>query len=252
MRMDNISYSGKTALITGGARGIGFATAEQIVALGGRVVVVDINAEAGAAAAEKLGNAAFYQVDLADDAAVRSVFAAIIAAEGHVDVLFNIAAIVNTPSFAEITKAQWDQIINLDLTSVYVTSQILFNHMAELGGGRIVNLASIAGKVGGGYLGTSAYAAAKAGVISLTKAIAKEGAPLNIYCNSLCPAYTDTPLVKDALVGEKREKVLAAMKIHRPARAEEVANGLVFIGSDAASFITGENLNCDGGMLMDG
>ena len=252
MRMDNISYSGKTALITGGARGIGFATAEQIVALGGRVVVVDINAEAGAAAAEKLGNAAFYQVDLADDAAVRSVFAAIIAAEGHVDVLFNIAAIVNTPSFAEITKAQWDQIINLDLTSVYVTSQILFNHMAELGGGRIVNLASIAGKVGGGYLGTSAYAAAKAGVISLTKAIAKEGAPLNIYCNSLCPAYTDTPLVKDALVGEKREKVLAAMKIHRPARAEEVANGLVFLGSDAASFITGENLNCDGGMLMDG
>lgn len=252
MRMDNISYSGKTALITGGARGIGFATAEQIVALGGRVVVVDINAEAGAAAAEKLGNAAFYQVDLADDAAVRSVFAEIIAAEGHVDVLFNIAAIVNTPSFAEITKAQWDQIINLDLTSVYVTSQILFNHMAQLGGGRIVNLASIAGKVGGGYLGTSAYAAAKAGVISLTKAIAKEGAPLNIYCNSLCPAYTDTPLVKDALVGEKREKVLAAMKIHRPARAEEVANGLVFLGSDAASFITGENLNCDGGMLMDG
>lgn len=252
MRIDNISFKGKTAIVTGGARGIGYATAEQVTALGGRVVIVDINAGSGVAAAEKLGNAVFYQVDLADDVAVKRVFAEIIEAEQHIDVLFNIAAIVNTPSFAEITKEEWDKIINIDLTSVYVTSQIIFRHMAENGGGRIVNLASIAGKVGGGYLGTSAYAAAKAGVIALTKAIAKDGAALNIYCNSLCPAYTDTPLVKDALTGEKREKVLAAMKIHRPARAEEVANGLIFLASDAASFITGENINCDGGMLMDG
>ena len=124
--------------------------------------------------------------------------------------------------------------------------------MAQMGGGRIVNVASIAGKVGGGYLGTTAYAAAKAGVISLTKSVAKFGSDKNIYCNSLCPAYTKTPLVASRLTGEKEQKVLAAMSLHRAAAPEEVANAVLFLASDAASFLQGENINCDGGMLMDG
>ena len=115
-----------------------------------------------------------------------------------------------------------------------------------------MTVASIAGKVGGGYLGTAAYAAAKAGVISLTKSVAKAGSEKNIYCNSLCPAYPKTPLVATRLTGEKEAKVLAAMNLHRAAAPEEVANGVLFLASDAASFVQGENLNCDGGMLMNG
>ena len=106
-------------------------------------------------------------------------------------------------------------------------------------------------KVGGGYLGSAAYAAAKAGVISLTKSIAKEGSSKNIYCNSLCPAYTKTPLVS-ILTGEKEQKVLDAMSLHRAADPMEVASAVLFLASDAASFVQGENLNCDGGMLMNG
>lgn len=89
-------------------------------------------------------------------------------------------------------------------------------------------------------------------MISLTKSVAKAGSEKNIYCNSLCPAYTKTPLVATRLTGEKEAKVLAAMNLHRAAAPEEVANGVLFLASDAASFVQGENLNCDGGMLMNG
>lgn len=104
--------------------------------------------------------------------------------------------------------------------------------------------------VGGGYLGTAAYAAAKAGVISLTKSIAKEGSSKNVYCNSLCPSYTKTPLTASRLNGEKEQKVLDAIPLHRAATADEVASAILFLTSDAARSIQGENLNCDGGMPM--
>ena len=180
------------------------------------------------------------------------VFEQIIADEKHVDVLINNAGIVNTDDFQDLSLEQWNKILAVDLTAVFLACQVCFRHMAEIGGGRIVNVASIAGKVGGGYLGTAAYAAAKAGVISLTKSVAKAGSEKNIYCNSLCPAYTKTPLVPTRLTGEKEAKVLAAMNLHRAAAPEEVANGVLFLASDAASFVQGENMNCDGGMLMNG
>ena len=166
--------------------------------------------------------------------------------------LVNNAGIVNTDDFDKLTKEDWDKILAVDLTAVFLACQVVFKHMAEMGGGRIVNVASIAGKVGGGYLGTAAYAAAKAGVISLTKSIAKAGSAHNVYCNSLCPAYTKTPLTASRLSGEKEQKVLGAMSLHRAATPDEVANCILFLASDAASFVQGENLNCDGGMLMNG
>lgn len=160
--------------------------------------------------------------------------------------------IVNTDDFSELTLENWNKVLNTNLTSVFLTCQIVFKSMAENGGGRIVNVASIAGKVGGGYLGTAAYAASKAGVISLTKSVAKAGSGKNIYCNSVCPAYTKTPMVAGKLVGAKEDAILAAMNLHRAADPSEVASSILFLASDAASFIQGENLNCDGGMLMNG
>lgn len=251
MNLHNISFSGKTGIITGAVQGIGKAIAKQFVQMGGKAVIVDINPETGAKTCEELGNAVFYAVDLGNQDQVVQVFQQIVDEQGKVDVLINNAGIVNTSDFDTLTLAEWNKIIAVDLTAVFLSSQVIFRHMAQTGGGRIVNVASIAGKVGGGYLGTAAYAAAKAGVISLTKSIAKAGSAKNIYCNSLCPAYTKTPLVS-ILTGEKEQKVLEAMSLHRAAAPEEVANGVLFLASDAASFVQGENLNCDGGMLMDG
>ena len=251
MELHNVSFEGKIGIVTGAAQGIGKAIAKQMVEMGGKAVIVDINAEAAAKTCQELGNAVYYTVDLADPEAVVRVFEQIVAEQGRVDVLINNAGIVNTSSFKDLTLDIWNRILAVDLTSVFLSCQVIFKHMMEKGGGRIVNVASIAGKVGGGYLGTAAYAAAKAGVISLTKSIAKDGSAYNIYCNSLCPAYTKTPLVT-ILTGEKEQKVLDAMSLHRAATPDEVANAVLFLASDAASFVQGENLNCDGGMLMNG
>ncbi len=251
MELNGVSFVGKTGIITGGAQGIGKAIAKEFVEMGGKAVIVDINAETAAKTCEELGNAVYYTVDLADGDAVVNVFEKIIAEQKRIDVLINNAGIVNTDDFDKLEKAKWDKVLAVDLTAVFLTCQTVFKHMVEAGGGRIVNVASIAGKVGGGYLGTAAYAAAKAGVISLTKSVAKAGSAHNVYCNSLCPAYTKTPLVT-ILTGEKEQKVLQAMSLHRAADPAEVANAILFLASDAASFIQGENLNCDGGMLMNG
>lgn len=252
MNLNHVSFKGKTVVVTGGAQGIGKAIAVQCAEMGGRVVIVDINPSTAAEVCREIGDdrAVFYTVDLSDADRVVEVFQRIAAEQKRVDVLINNAGVVNTDDFDKLTLERWNRVLAVNLTAVFLTCQVIFRHMAEHGGGRIVNVASIAGKVGG-YLGTAAYAAAKAGVISLTKSVAKAGSDKNIYCNSLCPAYTKTPLVS-ILTGEKEQKVLQAMSLHRAADPAEVASAVLFLASDAASFVQGENLNCDGGMLMDG
>ena len=180
MDLCGVSFAGKTGIITGGAQGIGKAIARQFVDLGGKAVIVDINPETAKKTCEELGNAVYYTVDLGDAEQVTRVFGQIVE-EQRVDILINNAGIVSVADFDQLTLAEWNRVIAIDLTAVFLASQILFRHMAQNGGGRIVNVASIAAKVGGGYLGTAAYAAAKAGVISLTKSIAKAGSGKNIY-----------------------------------------------------------------------
>lgn len=251
MELKGVSFANKVGIVTGAAQGIGKAIAKQFVEMGGKAVIVDINAEVAEQTCKELGNAVFYTVDLANGDDVVATFEKIVAEQGKVDVLINNAGIVNTEEFDTLKRESWEKVLDVDLTAVFLICQVVCRHMAQTGGGRIVNIASVAGKVGGGYLGTAAYAAAKAGVISLTKSIAKYGSDKNIYCNSLCPAYTKTPLVT-ILQGEKEEKVLQAMTLHRAAAPSEVANAVLFLASDAASFVQGENLNCDGGLLMNG
>ena len=247
----------RTVLVTGASRGIGRAIASAFAAEGDRLIITCSRSEQELLNFKKELEETFHTEvlaslgDISSFEYVEQLFEQITERFGGVDVLINNAGIVNTDDFDKLTLSNWNRIIAVDLTAVFLTSQVLFRHMEQIGGGRIVNVASIAGKVGGGYLGTAAYAAAKAGVISLTKSIAKAGSSKNIYCNSLCPAYTKTPLVT-ILTGEKEQKVLDAMSLHRAATPEEVANSVLFLASDAASFVQGENLNCDGGMLMNG
>lgn len=252
MNLKTLSFEGKTGIITGSAMGIGKSIAKEFVELGGKAIIVDINPEAARKTCRELGNAEYYTVDLGNTEETIRVFEQICEEQGRVDVLVNNAGIVNTSDFDKITMPEWDKVLAIDLTAVFAICQVVFRHMAQKGGGRIVNVASIAAKVGGGYLGTAAYAAAKAGVLSLTKSVAKAGSEKNIYCNSVCPGHTKTPLIATNLTPEKEKIVNSATALHRGADPEEVANTILFLASDAASFVQGENINCDGGFLMNG
>ena len=152
MELKNISFANKTGIITGAAQGIGKAIATQFVEMGGKAVIVDINAETAAQTCKELGNAVYYTVDLSDGDEVVRVFEQIAAEQGRIDVLINNAGIVNTDDFATLEREKWDKVLAVDLTAVFLICQVVFRHMAEKGGGRMVNIASVAGKVGGGFL----------------------------------------------------------------------------------------------------
>ena len=179
------------------------------------------------------------------------MFQRIIEEKKQIHVLVNNAGIVNSKPFEDIAQEEWDRIIAINLTGVYTTLSMIYPHMKANRYGRIVNVASVAAKRGGGFLGTSAYAASKAGVIGLTKAIAREGGPYKVACNAVCPAFTKTAML-DSMSEEIRERVTNSMPLGRGAEPEEIANVILFLASDLASFVTGEIADADGGVTMDG
>ena len=249
--MIQFDFSNKNYIVTGGAGGMGREVVRGIVAGGGNVALVDINAEAAAkVCAEAPEQIHFYKMDLSDHANIRAVAAQIITDMGQVHGLVNLGGIVDTTKFADMTDEIWDRVMNINLNSQYVLIHALFHHMAEHHYGRIVNVASVAGKVGGGLFGTTAYAVSKAGVICLTKGIAKEGSPYGISCNAVCPGYVNTPLVA-SIPSQQIEKILAGNLLHRSAEPREVAILMLFYLSDLASFITGEIGDADGGATQD-
>jgi len=248
-----MDFSGKNVIVTGGASGIGKAVVEGIVAKNGNVILVDIDLEASKKVQEDFGEdrVRIYQADLSSNDETRKVFARIIDEVNHIDVLINNAGIVSTRPFEEITQEEWDRVISVDLTSVYVGISAVYSHMIANGYGRIVNVASVAAKRGGGLLGTSAYAAAKAGVIGLTKAIAREGARKGIACNAVCPSVTMSPMIL-RLPDDKQAILKDSVPMGRGADPGEIANVILFLASDLASFVTGEISDVDGGVTMDG
>lgn len=159
-------------------------------------------------AAEKIRNESgkehvhIYKADMSNTDEIHSVFHQVISDLRQIHVLINCAGIVSTKPFEAITQAEWDKVISIDMTGVFACISSLYPHMVDNGYGRIVNVASVAAKIGGGLLGTSAYASAKAGVIGLTKAVAKEGAAKGVACNAVCPSMTLTPMI----LSESQEK----------------------------------------------
>ncbi|MGI6688908.1 MAG: SDR family NAD(P)-dependent oxidoreductase [Christensenellales bacterium] len=246
-----MDFTGKNVIVTGGASGIGKAIATGVVKGGGKAIIVDLNLPAAEATCAELGNAVAYRIDMGDSQNVRDVMAQVLSDVGQVHVLINNAGIVSTKTFEEVTQAEWDRVISINLTGVFAAISALFPSMKEKGYGRIVNISSVAAKRGGGLLGTSAYAASKAGVIGLTKAVAREGAPYGVACNCVCPSYTLTAMTA-IMDEEKTKKVLSTIPLGRGAQPEEIANMVLFFASDLASFATGEVGDCDGGVTMDG
>jgi 2-hydroxycyclohexanecarboxyl-CoA dehydrogenase len=248
-----MSFNDKIAVVTGAASGIGLATAEALAAEGARVIVADIDAQKGEAAVAAIRarglKAEFFAVDLTSDESISAFADAVQAKVGAVDVLVNGAGWGSTMPFWETTPELWDRIIKLNFVGPMKLVKALLPKMIERASGRIVNIASDAGRVGS--LGETVYSGAKGGLIAFTKALARETARYNINVNCVCPGPTDTPLLAAVPEGH-REAFKKAIPFRRFGKPSEVADAVVFFASERASYITGQVLSVSGGLTMVG
>ncbi|MED3763825.1 SDR family NAD(P)-dependent oxidoreductase [Ureibacillus terrenus] len=235
----------KVAIITGGASGIGAATAKLFVEEGAKVVIVDVNEEKGKAFEEELknqgGEALFVQADVTNEEDVQNVFAKAKASFGKVDILFNNAGIGAVKPTDELPFSEWRKTIAVDLDGVFLFARAAIKEYLQSGGGVIVNTASMYGLVGAA--GSAAYNAAKAGVVNFTRSIALEYANRNIRINAICPGFIDTPILGDT----DRNGLIEATPMKRLGKPEEIAKAVLFLASDDSSFMTGSALVVDGG-----
>jgi 2-dehydro-3-deoxy-L-rhamnonate dehydrogenase (NAD+) len=246
--MNQIDLRGRVAVITGGAQGIGYAIAERCIASGARVVLWDIDAarlEAAVAALSAQGGARGMVVELTDDADVGAATAQALAAEGRIDILVNNAGITggNGPTW-ELDPAVWRRVIEVNLIGPYLTCRHLAPVMAQAGYGRIVNIASVAGKEGNPN--ASHYSASKAGLISLTKSLAKELATKNVLVNAIAPAAARTAIF-DQMTEQHIAYMLGKIPMGRFVEVGEVAAMAAWLASEDCSFSTGAVFDITGG-----
>lgn len=236
---------GKVALITGGASGIGAATARLFVAEGAKVVLVDLNEERGKAFEQELKalstEALFVKANITSEEEVADVFKQAVETFGKVDVVFNNAGIGRVHSSHDLEYSEWRNTVNVDLDGVFLVAREAIREMLKNGGGAIVNTASMYGWVGSP--GSAAYNAAKGGVINLTRSLALEYAGQNIRINALCPGFIDTPIIPE----EMKQALAEITPLKRLGKAEEMAKAVLFMASDDSTFMTGNTLTVDGG-----
>ena len=247
----------KIALITGGAAGIGLATAKRFVAEGARVIICDVNKQAGDEAVRELGESAeFYTLDVTDKAAVDSWVQGVVEKYGRVDILINNAGIVRDSLLVKIKdgelvkqmpEADFDLVIAINLKGVFNCTQAIAPIMIRQNGGVILSATSIVGI--DGNIGQTNYIATKAGVIGMTKAWARELGRYNIRVNAVAPGFTATDIISSM-----PEKIIEGMKARTPlgrmGQPEDIANAYLFLASDEASFISGVVLRVDGGIVI--
>ncbi len=235
-------FTGRVALVTGGAGGIGAATARRIVDEGGRVVIADLQDERGAELAGRLGDrAAFAHLDVADEDSWSAAVAAVTDRFGRLDILVNNAGVGHYELIEETSKETWDRVIAITQTSVFLGHRAASAALKATGNGAVVNVSSVYGIVGGTG-GSPAYHAAKGAVRLLTKNTAVAWWPQGVRVNSVHPGFIDTPLL-----GDRRDAIAAVTPSGRLGTAEEVAAVIVFLASDEASFVTGAEFVVDGG-----
>jgi 3-oxoacyl-[acyl-carrier protein] reductase len=245
----------KVVLVTGGAAGIGRATAQRFVEEGATVVICDMNAAAGEATAEALG-VAFYKVNVTSQAEVQAWVAQVIARYGRIDVLVNNAGIVRDGQLVkfkegelvgQMAEADFDLVIGVNLKGVFTCTQAVAPQMVKQGSGVILNASSVVGL--DGNFGQTNYVATKAGVIGMTKVWARELGKYGVRVNAVAPGFTATEILS-----AMPEKIIAGMKARTPlgrmGEPRDIANAYLFLASDEASFITGETLRVDGGLVV--
>jgi 2-hydroxycyclohexanecarboxyl-CoA dehydrogenase len=244
---------GKTALVTGGASGIGAACCRRLAAEGASVAVCDVNLEGARSVAGEIDAEAF-EMDVRDTASVHAAVLAIEEGLGPVSLLVNNAGTDEFGFFKDTDEALWMRVVDINLIGVMRTTAEVMPGFIQRGNGRIVNIASEAGRVGSS--GSAAYSAAKGGVIAFTKTIAREGARYGVLCNAIAPGPIDTPLLNRAPeeLGELGRKVVDVMvgstALRRMGQPDEIAAVVAFLCSDDASYVTGQALGVSGGLAM--
>ena len=246
-----MTSSGRVALVTGASQGIGRACALRLAKSGASVAAAARNREkleevVGEIAAAG-GQAAAFALDVADEEQIKAVFKAVIAQFGKIDILVNNAGITRDQLVMRMKRADWDAVIQTNLTSAYLCTQQVTSSMLKQRWGRIINVASVFGQMG--QAGQANYAASKAGLIGLTMAIARELASRNITCNAVAPGFIDTAMT-EVLSGEFKDGALKMIPLGRTGTPEEVGHAVAFLASEEAGYITGHVLNVNGGLLL--
>jgi NAD(P)-dependent dehydrogenase (short-subunit alcohol dehydrogenase family) len=248
--LDTFDLSGKVAVVTGGNRGLGEAWVQSLVDVGATVVIAARDEVRSRATAERIGAAVDTEhLDVRDGDDVRRAFATIVGRHGRVDVLVNNAgACVHRPAL-EVTDAEWDTVIDVNLNGLWRCSQTFGRHMVDNGGGVIVNIGSISAQIVNRPQMQPAYNASKAAVHQLTKSLAAEWAPFGVRVNALAPGYTKTEMAP-VDQPEFRARWIEDAPMQRYALPDELGPALVFLASDASSFMTGATLVVDGGYTL--
>jgi len=243
-------FEGRTAVVTGGGSGIGRATVRRLAEEGARMVVADVDADAGSAAAKEV-DGLFVRTDVTAEADVEALFAAAVEAYGTVDVAFNNAGISPPDDDSILTTGldAWRRVQEVNLTSVYLCCRAVLPYMQRQGKGAIVNTASFVAVMGAATSQIS-YTASKGGVLAMTRELGVQFAREGIRVNALCPGPVDTPLLQELFASdpERAQRRLVHIPMGRFARAEEIAATVAFLASDDASFITASTFLVDGGL----
>ena len=250
---DMADLQGRIALVTGGAQGIGRAIAEELAAAGAVIVLADVNeaklAETVAEMKAQGIDASAFTVNVSSQESIEAGAKAILEKFGKVEILVNNAGITRDNLMLRMKRADWDLVLGINLTGAFLLTQALLSPMLKNRWGRIVNIASVVGRAG--QAGQVNYAASKAGLIGLTRSLAREVASRNITVNAVAPGFIETPMT--AVLSEEVSKaMLATVPLGRRGTPKDVAQAVKFLASDAASYITGHVLDVNGGMFMGG
>jgi 3-oxoacyl-[acyl-carrier protein] reductase len=244
----NIDLTGRTAVVTGSTRGIGRAVAEALAESGARVAIVGRDREKAAGVAAEIGRgSAGFACDVSDTAAVAALIADVEKEFGGIDILVNNAGLTRDNLVMRLSDDDWDTVLDANLRGAFAAIRAVSRGMMKKRGGRIINMASVVGI--NGNKGQANYAASKAGLIGLTKSVAKELGSRNILVNAIAPGFIETEMT-DAMTPEARSALNGIIPLGRLGKTADVASMVVFLASDHASYITGQVLVVDGGMVM--